>query len=278
VDSPFDFNRKMLAQKQRIQTKYALTAAEQIAVQPVVVNLVSGGQYSKTLLAQWNVTKAPLNYWNNYVFAGNNSPYPYIPGLGFLRHSPKNLLNQEVNLELAVDATLPAPYNTGMSAGVDCTAFVIRAKGYRGNKYYGNTPTPDSAEKGSAISLQEEYLGNSRLAYASDADTRYQIVSREDYDDAAESDDKLKSFTALCSLLVPGDLFYYVGDHVGIINDVRMPKGIPENIAMGLETIESIYYYRSAFVQKRTIRALSFSRNSDDFSEQNRTWMIGRMK
>lgn len=174
--------------------------------------------------------------------------------------SPQKPFSQPVG-----EKTIYGKIYSKQESGVDCGGLIYMSEAYKGTKYKSYGEGEVSAEKGMR-SIHDTGEGTNYTP----TDNLYSIMNRNEYDDDLNIKPENRK------RVVPGDIIYYPGYHVMIVQDVEIENG---NREIELENIKVIESTHSGYLNLFGVgnqNNLFFYHSPEN--EQDREWSLGRIK
>uniref|UniRef100_UPI0003813F44 hypothetical protein n=1 Tax=Sediminispirochaeta bajacaliforniensis TaxID=148 RepID=UPI0003813F44 len=289
VNSPFEFNRRMLDQQSKMETGEA------------IATIWPPDGYTMEGMAEWGSTAAPGTsgpLWNNYRKNPVANEYPGLPGIGLYFEDPAHATINDPK------PTFPEIVDKDLieHIGVDCVGFAKRAAGYSRDPYTW-TNYPEVSWSGGSVHDPELIRSE---GYPHEAKKSYVIISREgikmsttdtayftsevDSEDGP-SEEEFKKIQKEFLSIRSGDIIHYGTSHIGIIEtiDVEALSNARTIVQLmtAVTTIESVYGSSVNFVIKRNMmEGLSgvtavFNKAGSwhyDWDKDLRSWSIERLK
>jgi hypothetical protein len=242
MDSPFDYNKKVLLEKDLI----AATDANN---------------------SNWANTYAPDNRWTHYARSTANGNTAYLPSLGNYYHFPNSPYKEpEAN----------ANFINGWEreAGTDCIGFAQRCASYSNNRYTwadlpaGMAEFNNSAGTNNYTLVLNSYNNTRRYPYLDE--TSWEISKKA-----------LVGAPKDLSKIIPGDIFYYCdndegtsgGQHIAIVRSIEYDDNTRTTDIMRIHLIESTFDCTD--INNRIIHVI----NHKTVSSYNGTdWFIVRLR
>ncbi len=310
MDSPFDFNKKMIIQKKQLKLWYSSNTTR---------------SESSSDENRWNSFTAPNDMWWHYEISSMQGfDAMFVPSLGLKIASNANRLysdayDENIHVINGVTRAMFINQSTSVEAGTDCIGFVQRCASYKvgtNENNYGWKKLPAgwteySTNGTNSIYDQQTSYENNRIYPIDERSTLYSsnIVSRICYDIqngvAVQSSNPKPDISAL-KKIVPGDIFVKDStndDDSEMANHIAMVASVPdntENITDAEEYMEKIILIESTFgaciqsvikltsladynnnnfvTTKKIYPEYTIGANSPNFSFYCQAWAIRRLK
>lgn len=242
LDSPFDFNYKLVMQMLSIKQNYEEAVESPYSSIPLWE------------LQRWATTKSPENQWKNYISENINNQQAYIPALGLLYQTYWSHNGDETGSNHSA---------TARGAGTDCIGFAQRSASYNNNIYAW-------ADFAGGIANGDNYGGT--VTYAP---RQFPYVDSRSVAIAEHRQTNYNGGYLHLDKVVPGDILYYAkydsgksdGYHIAIVRDVIHSED-GSVLAGNIKLIESTFNSGSmAYIIK--------NKTLDDYSA--RKWFIVRL-
>ncbi|MBN1243791.1 MAG: hypothetical protein JXA15_13905 [Spirochaetales bacterium] len=254
MDSPFDFNRKLISQLELRRLSNPLSPMVPATGWNGYSTAMPDGVAEADTKPETFTAPAP----DTGTLLSASATRAFIPGLGlwYLKH------------DYNTDASWERRGSWILEAGTDCIGFANRAASYSGNGYTEWVDLDEGWTEGNGIAniwnQLNSYSGtrvyprtttDQSLPTVTNAKS-YEIFRREsiNFSDIIDEDEYSNEKEKI-SRIVPGDIFYYYPGHIAIVAEVIYVDGVVDNIRL----IEATYGWletNPAFAGARVSRVI----------------------